>query len=76
MPARPTTPPGPSGIPAAPRGVPQIEVSFEISADGIVGVSARDLETGRRQSIVVTATSGLTEEEIQAVAEYTLTLKQ
>lgn len=49
----------------APRGVVKIEVSFNISADGIVSVSARDAETGREQAIEVTASSGLTEEEIR-----------
>ena len=53
------------GIPPAPRGVPQIEVSFEIDADGVVNVSAKDLGTGRSQAIRVTASSGLTEEEIE-----------
>ena len=58
-----------TGLREAPRGEVEIEVSFEISADGIVGVSARDQETGRRQSIVVTATSGLTEDEIQQMTD-------
>lgn len=53
------------GIPPAPRGVPQIEVTFDIDANGIVHVSAKDLGTGREQSIKITASSGLTEEEIQ-----------
>jgi|UniRef100_A0A7C3WPR8 molecular chaperone DnaK len=53
------------GIPPAPRGVPQIEVTFDIDANGIVHVSAKDLATGREQSIRITAPSGLTEEEIQ-----------
>jgi molecular chaperone DnaK len=52
------------GIPPAPRGVPQIEVTFEIDANGIVHVSAKDLGTGKQQSIRITASSGLTEEEI------------
>jgi len=60
-----------TGLREAPRGEVDIEVSFEISADGIVGVSARDQETGRRQSIIVTATSGLTEDEIQQMTEET-----
>jgi len=54
-----------TGIPPAPRGVPQIEVSFDIDANGIVQVSAKDLGTGRRQDITITASSGLSEEEIQ-----------
>ncbi|MEN3044967.1 MAG: molecular chaperone DnaK [Candidatus Hydrothermales bacterium] len=53
------------GIPPAPRGVPQIEVSFEIDADGILHVSAKDLATGKEQKIRVHSSSGLTEEEIQ-----------
>jgi molecular chaperone DnaK len=53
------------GLRQAPAGEVEIEINFEISADGIVSVSARDLETGLEQSITVTATSGLTEDEIQ-----------
>jgi molecular chaperone DnaK len=53
------------GIPPAPRGVPQIEVSFEIDADGILHVSAADRGTGREQRVQVRATSGLSENEIQ-----------
>ena len=53
------------GIPPAPRGVPQIEVTFDIDANGIVHVSAKDLGTGKEQSIKITASSGLNEEEIQ-----------
>jgi molecular chaperone DnaK len=53
------------GIPPAPRGVPQIEVTFEIDSDGILHVSAKDLATGKEQRIRVHASSGLTEEEIQ-----------
>jgi molecular chaperone DnaK len=53
------------GIPPAPRGVPQIEVSFDIDANGIVGVSAKDLGTGKQQSVRITSSSGLTEDEIQ-----------
>ncbi|MGE0883718.1 MAG: molecular chaperone DnaK [Blastocatellales bacterium] len=52
------------GIPPAPRGVPQIEVTFDIDANGIVNVSARDLGTGREQKITITASSGLSKEEI------------
>jgi len=54
------------GIPPAPRGLPQIEVTFDIDANGIVNVSAKDLGTGKEQSISITASSGLDEEEIQA----------
>ncbi|MCX7811305.1 MAG: molecular chaperone DnaK [Leptospiraceae bacterium] len=53
------------GIPPAPRGVPQIEVTFDIDANGIVHVSAKDLATGKEQKIRVETTSGLNEEEIQ-----------
>ena len=52
------------GIPPAPRGVPQIEVAFDIDANGIVHVSAKDLATGKEQSIQITASSGLSKEEI------------
>lgn len=52
------------GIPPAPRGVPQIEVSFDIDANGILHVSAKDLGTNKEQSIRITASSGLSEEEI------------
>jgi molecular chaperone DnaK len=58
-----------SGLRAAPAGVVEVEVTFEISADGIVSVHAKDLETGKAQSITVTATSTLTEDEIQAMIE-------
>jgi molecular chaperone DnaK len=58
-----------AGIRPARRGEVEIEVTFEISADGIVGVSARDLVTGLRQSITVTATSGLTEEELRHILD-------
>jgi molecular chaperone DnaK len=54
-----------TGIPPAPRGIPQIEVSFDIDANGILNVSARDKATGREQSIRIQASSGLTEQEIQ-----------
>ncbi len=53
------------GIPPAPRGVPQIEVTFDIDANGIVHVSAKDMGTGKEQSIEITASSGLSEEEIE-----------
>jgi molecular chaperone DnaK len=53
------------GIPPAPRGVPQIEVSFSIDTDGVANVSAKDLGTGKSQSIVVTASSGLSEEDVE-----------
>jgi molecular chaperone DnaK len=53
------------GIPPAPRGVPQIEVSFDIDANGIVNVGAKDLGTGKEQRITITASSGLSNEEIE-----------
>ena len=52
------------GIPPAPRGVPQVEVMFDIDANGILNVSARDKATGRQQNITITASSGLTKDEI------------
>jgi molecular chaperone DnaK len=57
------------GIPPAPRGVPQIEVTFDIDANGIVNVSAKDLGTGRRQDISVKSASGLSENEINRMVE-------
>ncbi len=56
-------------IPPAPRGIPQIEVAFDIDANGIVHVSAKDLGTGKSQSIKITASSGLSEEEIQKMVK-------
>jgi molecular chaperone DnaK len=53
------------GIPAAPRGIPQIEVTFDIDANGILHVSAKDLGTGREQKIQITSSSGLSEDEIK-----------
>ncbi|MBQ8082511.1 MAG: Hsp70 family protein, partial [Clostridia bacterium] len=53
-----------TGIPAAPRGVPQIEVTFNIDRNGIVNVSAKDLGTGNEQKVTITASSNMTEEEI------------
>ncbi len=53
------------GIPPAPRGVPQIEVTFDIDANGILNVSARDKATGKQQNITITASSGLTKDEIE-----------
>src|SRR5205807_5967034 len=58
-----------TGLRAAPRGAVDIDVIFDISADGIVSVSALDVQTGQRQSITVTASSGLTEEEIKKAAQ-------
>ncbi len=57
------------GIPAAPRGVPQVEVTFDIDANGIVNVSAKDMGTGKQQTIKITAGSGLSEAEIQKMVK-------
>ena len=57
------------GIPTAPRGVPQIEVSFDIDANGIVNVSAKDLATGKEQRITITATTNLTPEQVEALVK-------
>ena len=57
------------GIPPAPRGVPQIEVTFDIDANGILKVSAKDLGTGKQQHITITASSGLTDEEIEKMVK-------
>jgi molecular chaperone DnaK len=58
-----------SDIPPAPRGVPQIEVTFDIDANGILNVSARDKQTGREQSIEIKASSGLSEDEIESMVK-------
>jgi molecular chaperone DnaK len=58
-----------TGIPPAPRGIPQIEVSFDIDADGILNVNAKDKATGKEQSIVIQASSGLDESEIERMVE-------
>lgn len=57
------------GIPPAPRGIPQIEVSFEVDADGILNVSARDLGTGKKQAIQVETSGGLSEGQIKSIIE-------
>jgi molecular chaperone DnaK len=57
------------GIPPAPRGIPQIEVTFDIDADGILHVSARDKATGREQSITITASSGLSKDEVERMVK-------
>jgi len=54
-----------AGLPPAPRGMPQIEVAFDIDANGILNVAAKDLGTGKEQSIVITQSSGLSDEEVQ-----------
>jgi len=58
-----------SSIPPAPRGVPQIEVAFDLDANGILHVSAKDMGTGKEQSIKITASSGLTDEEIEKMTK-------
>ena len=57
------------GIPSAPRGVPQVEVTFDIDANGIVNVSAKDLATSKEQKITITASSGLSKEEIEKMSQ-------
>ena len=57
------------GIPPAPRGVPQIEVTFDIDANGIVNVQAKDLGTGKEQKITITASSGLSKDEVQRMTK-------
>jgi molecular chaperone DnaK len=57
------------GIPSAPRGVPQIEVTFDIDANGIVNVSAKDLGTGKEQKITITSSSGLSKDEIERMTK-------
>src|SRR5256886_6187606 len=54
-----------SGLPPAPRGVPQVEVTFDIDANGIVNVQAKDLGTGKEQKITITASSGLSKDEVE-----------
>ncbi len=58
-----------TGIPPSPRGVPQIEVSFDIDANGILNVSAKDLGTGKEQNITITASSGLEKEEVEKMVK-------
>ncbi|HTB21161.1 MAG TPA: molecular chaperone DnaK [bacterium] len=57
------------GIPPAPRGVPQVEVTFDIDANGILAVSAKDLGTGKEQKITITASSGLAKEEVERMVQ-------
>jgi molecular chaperone DnaK len=57
------------GIPAAPRGLPQVEVTFDIDANGILNVSAKDTATGKTQAITITASSGLSQEEVGAMVD-------
>ncbi len=58
-----------TGIPAAPRGMPQIEVSFDIDANGIVNVSAKDTATGKEQAITITSSSGLNKDEVERMVK-------
>jgi molecular chaperone DnaK len=58
-----------TGLPPAPRGVPQIEVTFDIDANGIVSASAKDLATGKEQKITITATSGLSKDEVERLVK-------
>ncbi len=57
------------GIPAAPRGIPQIEVAFDIDANGIVNVTAKDMATGKEQKITITASSGLSKQEVDRMVK-------
>src|SRR2546427_5027696 len=57
------------GIPPAPRGVPQVEVTFDMDANGILNVSAKDLGTGREQKITITSSSGLSKEEVEKMTK-------
>jgi molecular chaperone DnaK len=57
------------GLPPAPRGVPQVEVGFDIDANGIVSVTAKDLATGKEQQITITASSGLSKEDVEKMVE-------
>ena len=57
------------GIPSAPRGIPQIEVSFDIDANGILNVKATDKATNKEQKITITASSGLSEEDIEKMKQ-------
>ena len=58
-----------AGIPPAPRGVPQIEVTFDIDANGILNVTAKDNATGKDQKITITSSSGLSKEEVERMAK-------
>jgi molecular chaperone DnaK len=57
------------GIPAAPRGIPQVEVTFDIDANGILNVSAKDMATGKQQAITITASSGLSKDEVEKMVK-------
>ena len=58
-----------TGLPPAPRGVPQIEVTFDIDANGILNVTAKDVATGKDQKITITSSSGLSKEEVERMAK-------
>ena len=58
-----------TGIPPAPRGIPQIEVTFDIDANGILNVSAKDMATGKQQAITITSSSGLSDDEIKKMVK-------
>ncbi len=58
-----------SGIPSAPRGVPQIEVTFDIDANGIVHVNARDKSTGKQQKVTIQSSGGLSKDEVQKMVK-------
>jgi molecular chaperone DnaK len=58
-----------TGLPPAPRGVPQIEVTFDIDANGILNVNAKDMATGKDQKITITSSSGLSKEEVERMAK-------
>src|SRR5213075_3099021 len=57
------------GIPPAPRGIPQVEVTFDIDANGIMNVSAKDLGTGKEQKITITSSSGLAKDEVERMTK-------
>ncbi len=65
-----------AGLPPAPRGVPQVEVSFDIDANGILNVHAKDMATSKEQSITITASSGLTKDEVEKMVKEAETHKQ
>ena len=58
-----------TGLPPAPRGIPQIEVTFDIDANGILNVNAKDMATGKDQKITITSSSGLSKEEVERMAK-------
>ena len=58
-----------TGLPPAPRGMPQIQVTFDIDANGILNVTAKDMGTGKDQKITITSSSGLSKEEVERMAK-------